>query len=92
MSPSIISGSVLHFFIAVITSYISGLFYPSYFFPHALQEIGKILPVGQAFKLVKQTLSDTVTVDTVAVAVIISVILIALAMVKRRIEMRGGRI
>ena len=92
LSPSIISGSVLHFFIAVITSYISGLFYPSYFFPHALQEIGKILPVGQAFKLVKQTLSDTVTVDTVAVAVIISVILIALAMVKRRIEMRGGRI
>lgn len=48
ISTDLISGVLLQFFLFVFLSFVSGCFYPSYFFPDTLQRIGNVLLTGLA--------------------------------------------
>lgn len=89
LSSSVISGTILHFFTVIITAYLSGLFYPSLFFPEAIQRIGAVIPSGQAFTYAKQIMSDTLSTSSIIALTVTIVILITATAVKRYAGMRG---
>ncbi len=53
----IISSVILQFVITTLFAYLSGLFYPSYFFPELAAKIGKVLPSGVAFSFIRKCIS-----------------------------------
>lgn len=56
-SNGIISSVILQFVITTLFAYLSGFFYPSYFFPELAAKIGKVLPSGVAFSYIRKCLS-----------------------------------
>lgn len=52
---NLIGGVLLQFAISISLGYISGCFYPYYFFPESVQKLSSILPSGAAFQLVQDS-------------------------------------
>lgn len=52
-----IGAVLMQFLTAVVLGYISGCFYPSYFFPQAVQEIASVLPSGIAFSYMQNVMA-----------------------------------
>ncbi len=52
---NLIGGVLLQFAISISLGYISGCFYPYYFFPESVQKLSSILPSGVAFQLVRDS-------------------------------------
>ena len=50
----IISAVILQFVVTALFAYLSGLFYPSYFFPEGAARIGEVLPSGAAFSYIRK--------------------------------------
>lgn len=48
ISSALVSGVLLQFGVAVSLGYISGCFYPIYFFPESVQKLSEVLPSGLA--------------------------------------------
>lgn len=60
LSNNIVSGLLLHFFLAISLCYISGCMYPIYAFPQIIKKIGSCLPTGIA----RSYLATEFTFDT----------------------------
>lgn len=48
---------VVQFFMAIAMAYISGCFYPNYFFPESIQKFGEILPSGAGFAYIRKCMA-----------------------------------
>lgn len=60
--PNTISAILIQFLITAFLGYISGLFYPDYFFPETIQKAASLLPVGASFTYVKNAMSGNLSV------------------------------
>lgn len=56
VTDSAVSSIMMQFLVAVVLGYVSGCFYPSSFFPQAMQTAGGILPSGIAMTYMKDLL------------------------------------
>ena len=52
-----VAAVLMQFILTVVLGYLSGCFYPSYFFPEALQKISAVLPVGAGFAYVRRAMT-----------------------------------
>lgn len=84
MTSGIVSGVLAQFVTAVGLGYISGCFYPYYFFPQTVQNIAAVLPSGIAFKFIRSCMSQTDSGWTMLLSVIYTVIFIGLSVMVRR--------
>lgn len=57
--PGTVNSVVLQFFVAIVLAYISGCFYPNYFFPDNIQKLSSLLPSGLGFSYMRKCLTDT---------------------------------
>ncbi|MBQ8696871.1 MAG: ABC transporter permease [Clostridia bacterium] len=64
--PDTVNGVLLQFIMAAGIGYISGCFYPSKFFPVAVQEFAVVLPTGIALGGMREALKGSVSLGTVA--------------------------
>lgn len=56
-------GAILaQFLISIFLGYLSGCFYPNYFFPEMIQNIASYLPVGAGFAYVRQAMAGSISV------------------------------
>jgi len=56
--PGTVNSVVLQFFVAIVLAYISGCFYPNYFFPDNIQKLSSLLPSGIGFSYMRKCLTD----------------------------------
>lgn len=57
LGGNLVSSTLLHFFVTLCMSYVSGCFYPVYTFPRAIQAVEQVLPTGVA----RETLAIAMT-------------------------------
>lgn len=84
ITSGIISGVLVQFVAAAGLGYISGCFYPDYFFPQAIRTVAFYLPSGAAFSSVRSALAlGTPSIGT-ALCVAYAVVFVILALLIRR--------
>ena len=57
--PGTVGSILMQFILAVGLGYVSGCFYPNYFFPQTMQDIASYLPTGVGFSYMRKTMSET---------------------------------
>lgn len=85
-----IGGLLSQFIIMIIMGYLSGLFYPTGFFPQGMQTIMAYLPVGASFTYIKNTLSGAGVFKTFCLLMGYSFIFFTLSVCIRKNKVRGG--
>lgn len=85
----VVNGVLLQFIVAIAASYISGCFYPVYFFPEFIQKIAGVLPVGVALSLAKGVFGDSVSASDVILILAYSVMFVFFTSLVRRMRIRG---
>ncbi len=85
----VVSGVLLQFTAAISTSYITGLFYPSSFFPTSVQKIASVLPGGVAFSYAKSLYAGSGVSDSLPLLFAYTALFIASAIVVRKIKTGG---
>lgn len=84
-----ISSVLVQFLIAIGLGYISGCFYPNYFFPDTVQKIAAILPSGTGFSYLRKLLSDTLELKDFILPVIYTLLFGMTALFARKRRMAG---
>ena len=84
----VVGGVLLQFSVAISLSYISGFFYPSSFFPAALQKFASGLPSGEAFSFAKHLFTGGAAGHLLPI-VLYALLFTALTAVVRRIRIGG---
>ncbi len=89
LTDNLLNAVVLQFTVALSLGYISGCFYPSYFFPESVQTLSALLPVGACMNY----LSDFFLPRTGATVLPLAwtAALLALTCAVRRANLKGGR-
>lgn len=90
--PNPIAAILLQFIIAISMGYISGIFYPAYFFPEAVQKLATVLPVGACFGLMRKALADTLAINDYALISLYAVLFFGLAVFARQRRIAGDAI
>lgn len=57
ISKGIVTGLLIQFILTIVLGYVSGCFYPAYFFPVIVQKISSFLPVGAGFSFIRKTMA-----------------------------------
>ena len=60
--PNTIGSVVMQFLLAIGLGYVSGCFYPNYFFPEAVQNFVYFLPVGVGFSYVRKAMTGGILI------------------------------
>lgn len=55
--PNVVGSVLAQFFIAIFIGYLSGCFYPNYFFPKLIQDVMLYLPIGNGFSVARKTMA-----------------------------------
>lgn len=82
--PGIVGNVLLQFVLSVGMGYISGCFYPNYFFPEILQKIGSLLPTGVACRYMGNCIAGHPVWESLGLLVLYSVIMAAVILRARR--------
>ena len=90
LASGIISGIVMQFLIGIGMAYVSGCFYPGYFFPETLQKVSAALPSGIVFKIIRLLVSEKSVSSYVAPSVCYTVLFLLLALLCRCRRLRRG--
>ncbi len=85
----IVAAILLQFLSAIILGYLSGCFYPNYFFPEALRKIIDILPPGVSFTYMRETMLGNSSPAYVFILAAYAVIFITAATIIRKIRLAG---
>lgn len=87
--PNVVGSVLAQFLIAIFLGYLSGCFYPNYFFPDIIQVITLYLPVGCGFSFLRKTLSGEVPVVDFFLAIGYALAFFALAVKMRNNKITG---
>ena len=86
-------GKVLSQFITMLVcGYLSGLFYPAYFFPAALRQIGSVLPTGAGLSYLHGCVGGSFDVLALLMLVAYTALLAAASAGARKLRIGGGSI
>ena len=86
---SVIGAVLLEFLLAFGLGYISGCFYPLYFFPEALQEISQWLPCGAGFSYARKILGNGNILPDMALCLGYFAVFTGVSVLARRARMAG---
>ncbi len=89
--PSALGGALLQFLCAAMQGYVCGCFYPSAFFPKALQRIGALLPAGTAFRYLSAFLRGAESVAPAMLGWVSAFLLLSVGVRWLRAAQIGGR-
>ena len=82
---SLTEGILLNFIGTVGLGYLSGCFYPTYFFPQSIQTLAEFLPTGIAMKYLTQILCDFPSIEQMGLLLSYAGLFLGMAvMVKKR--------
>ena len=56
--PNFIGALLMQFLLFMLLGYLSGCFYPNFFFPNSLRHIMEMLPVGLGFSFLRKTMAN----------------------------------
>ena len=89
--PSALGGALLQFLCAAVQSYVCGCFYPSAFFPKALQRVGAMLPAGTAFRYLSAFLRGAERGVPALLGWVLAFLLLSVGVRRLRAGQIGGR-
>ncbi len=84
LNGNIISGVLSQFVVAASLGYISGCFYPYYFFPEAIQRLAAYLPSGICFAFMRGEFSDNAAFMAIPCVVYAAVFLLISVLIRKR--------
>ncbi len=85
----IVPAILLQFLTAVILGYLSGCFYPNYFFPESVRNIIELLPSGAGFTFMRRCVLSEFPIITFAVLIVHTFIFLAASVFIRRKRLAG---
>ena len=91
ISSNLVSGVLLQFLTAVSLGYVSGCFYPIYFFPEAVQKLSDFLPSGLARVYLSGCLSNNSEHMPLLLCAIYFIIPLLAAVIVRRFKIVGRK-
>lgn len=86
---SVVGGVLIQFLIAISLGYISGCFYPNYFFPESVQKTALVLPAGTGFSYLKKIMSGMTTISDIILPMLYAIIFFSGAVLTRKRRMAG---
>ncbi len=89
MAAGIVNSIVLQLFVSLALAYISGCFYPNYFFPETVQKIADVLPGGAGFSYVRKTLVGAVPLKELGINLAYSGAFALVTVYLRRLHIMG---
>lgn len=91
-ADNLVSGVLLHFFAVLSLGYISGLFYPIYSFPTAIQKLSAVLPTGILRSFMSGIFADETSLIKCIIGIVfyLSVFLSGTVLLRRR-KLVGNR-
>ena len=89
LTDNLLNAVVLQFVVTISLGYISGCFYPSYFFPESVQKLSALLPVGASMNY----LSDffLAKAGVIFIPLLWCIVLVGALCIARTLNMKGGR-
>jgi len=87
--PNVVGSVLAQFIITIFLGYLSGCFYPNYFFPDIIQNLTLYLPVGSGFSYLRKTMSGDLPVMEFFVAMGYALAFFALAVKMRNNKITG---
>ena len=89
LTDNLLNAVVLQFVVILSLGYISGCFYPSYFFPEGVQKLSALLPVGASMNF----LSDffLAKAGVIVLPFLWCAVLLTVLCIVRTINLKGGR-
>ena len=85
-----IGGLLAQFIIMLIMGYLSGLFYPTGFFPEGIQTLMEYLPVGAGFTYIKSILAGAEVFKSFCLLTGYGMLFFAFSVCIRKYKVRGG--
>ncbi len=92
MIPNKVGSVLMQFILAIGLGYISGCFYPNYFFPESVQVFAGYLPVGVGFSFLRKVMSGVFPVTELVLLIAYGVAFLLIAIKVRNYRMEGGSI
>ena len=89
-SGSVVAGALTQFFSSFLLSYISGYFYPSYFFPEGVRKIASVLPTGKAFTLSEGIIKNGEFLGAFIICFLYIAIFLLFSVAVRKVRMKRG--
>jgi len=89
--PGTVSSIMTQFLIAVGLGYLSGCFYPNYFFPESIQNFAAALPSGIGFSYLRKLMTETNSLKDLLPIAAYTVLFITAATLARRHRIAGER-
>ena len=90
LSGSVVAGTLAQFFSSLLFAYVSGYFYPSYFFPEGLRKIASFLPTGKAFSISESLIKGGNALTAVTSGALYVALFLVLCILLRKIRMKRG--
>ena len=91
LSKELISGVLLQMIVTVALCFVSGCFYPVYFFPVSVQKIAQYLPAGVARIHIANWITGQSSVDTALYLIITGIACMGLCVGIRYLQVRGRK-
>ncbi|SHO48594.1 ABC transporter permease [Anaerocolumna xylanovorans] len=85
-----VSGILLQFLCSVCLGYLSGCFYPLYFFPESIEKLAGVLPTGVALKYMDSCLISQTALGKLAVILLYLTFFLLLAVLVRKRKIGKG--
>ena len=90
--PNKTGAILMQFILAIGLGYISGCFYPNYFFPDAVQTLAEYLPVGAAFSFVRKVMVGSAFFKDLIILIAYTVLFYFITVKMRDRRMEGDSI
>ena len=84
-------GIICQFLIAICLGFVSGIFYPTEFFPQGIQWVALHLPIGVAFSYTRKLLSHSVELKDLLLVLAYCIIFFAAACLLRKSKISGDK-
>ncbi len=90
ISGSVVAGTLTQFFSSFLFAYISGYFYPSYFFPEGVRKIASVLPTGKAFALSESIIKKGEILSVFLICFLYIAFFLLLSVTVRKVRTKRG--
>ena len=90
--PNKIGAILMQLILAVGLGYISGCFYPNYFFPESVQTLAAYLPVGAGFSFLKKIMAGNLMAENIIIVLAYTFLFAFITVKMRECRMEGDSI